>query len=331
MAETQSQALFLHKRLIENALSDDDRARLLAEAKRREEGSFEHSIAHVGAYEAAVAQLLDRALELDVAVATDDLQEGLLVTLTQDFYIRRDSDERGSLKGYLDSNRDIELQGRFTTARLIGATGQSETFGHKRLTMLAYVEGISLGDSHSRIELRPLFIGWRLLGNESTPTVDDRREVWPQQIDQFSAISDKRASAKDRAAVKSLSEEEVKVAFAEIIGEPFVPSDWGGETSDLFTNRLTMDGVPLSAAFAFKGPAHKGKLDIASMGVRGDQAIRLVSDPADLIVVQHHDSIVAAVRNLLSALARMHRRHFMVIDGESTATILREYGKLPTS
>ena len=30
---------------------------------------------------------------------------------------------------------------------------------------------------------------------------------------------------------------EGKKYFAEIIGEPFVPEDWGGEKSDLYTTR----------------------------------------------------------------------------------------------
>jgi hypothetical protein len=32
-----------------------------------------------------------------------------------------------------------------------------------------------------------------------------------------------------------VSEDAVKQVFAEIIGEPFVPKDWGGEKSDLQT------------------------------------------------------------------------------------------------
>jgi len=328
---TGAQALFLHERLIENALGELARMQLFHQVERRlTQFGDSRPGALVGAYEAAAAQLLAAAQELDVVVVRNDLRSGQLVTLTQDFYIRRDSEERGSFKARLSSERNISLRGTFSTARLVGATGQSETFGHKRFSMLAYVGDISPGTSDRRIELRPLFIGWRLTNVDGPlPFTADRREVWPQEIDQFEAITGERSRAKDRAAVQGMPEAQVKAAFATIIGEPFLTPDWGGETSDLSTTRLTRGGKPLSAAIALKGPGLKGTLQVSGMGKNGDQAIRLAHESVDLYVVQHHGPIAAAVRNLLSALARSNQREFMVIDGETTALILREYGMLP--
>jgi hypothetical protein len=290
---------------------------------------YQDEHAYISAYESVAARLLTRVRELGVAIVADDLASGELVALTQDFYFRR-GDPRGSFKASLDSDRRITLHGNLTTARLIGVTGRSEASGHRRFTMLAYTGTIDLTTLKPAVELRPAFIGWLTLGGGPFAEHDDRREVWPQQIDQFSAIAGKRATAADRRAVSRMSEESVKTAFADIIGEPFVPKDWGGETSDLFTGRLTKGGKPLSASFAFKGPALKGTLHISGMGKRGDQALRLAHEPADLLVVQHHQSIAADVRNLLSAIARMHRRRWMAIDGETTAVILGVYGKLPS-
>lgn len=48
-------------------------------------------------------------------------------------------------------------------------------------------------------------------------------------------------------------------------------------------------------------------------------------------VVQHHDQITDAVRNLLSAWARMYAKQFMVIDGQTTALILAAHCKLPAA
>jgi hypothetical protein len=45
--------------------------------------------------------------------------------------------------------------------------------------------------------------------------------------------------------------------------------------------------------------------------------------------VQHHSQIAADVRNLMSAISRQHGRLYTTIDGETTARILRTYGKLP--
>jgi len=110
-----------------------------------------------------------------------------------------------------------------------------------------------------------------------------------------------------------------------------VPKDWAGETSDLFTSRLSIDHEPITAAFAFKGPGQRGPLHPADMGKRGDQALRLAQEPADLLVVQHHNAVTAPVRNLLSAVARQFGKRFMVLDGAATAMIFRAYKQLPNS
>jgi hypothetical protein len=285
---------------------------------------------YVGAYEGVAATLITNARELSVARIEGDLGSGELVTLTQDLYIRRVTAERGAFRARLDSDRTTILKGRFSTGHLIGSTGQTETFGHHRFTMLAYVAELRLDHSPPEVELRPLFIGWRLepAPEGLPPIVDDRREVWPQQIDQFAKMAGSRPGARDMKAVAEMPEEDIERAFAEIVGEPFVPKDWGGEASDLVSSRVSIGGEPLSAAFAFKGPSHRGRLYIANMGKRGDQALRLAHEPVDLFVVQHHDAVDAAVRNLLSALARQHGKRFMVIDGAATATILRAFDKL---
>jgi hypothetical protein len=126
--------------------------------------------------------------------------------------------------------------------------------------MLAYVEKADLAGHEPSIALRPTFIGWRLAPDvPGLPSlVNDRAEVWVGEIDQFSAMRGRRVSKADLAAVSSMSEDAIKHAFADIIGEPFVPKDWPGETSDLSTTRLTIEGDPVSAAFAFKGPGRKG-------------------------------------------------------------------------
>ncbi len=138
----------------------------------------------------------------------------------------------------------------------------------------------------------------------------------------------KPPSRKEIARVGDLSEDEVKTALAEILGEPFVPKDWGGERSDLYTNRIHVDGEAKSAAFAFKGPAQRGELHPAGMGVRGDQGIRLFSEPVDLVVVQHHTKIASTVAHFMQAFCAMYKRQFMIVDGADTARVLKAYNYL---
>lgn len=59
--------------------------------------------------------------------------------------------------------------------------------------------------------------------------------VYPAQIDAFRSPLEraKPATKRDLDVLLTMPESEVKKALAEIIGEPFVPKDWGGENSDL--------------------------------------------------------------------------------------------------
>jgi hypothetical protein len=127
-----------------------------------------------------------------------------------------------------------------------------------------------------------------------------------------------------------MPEAAVKQAFADIIGEPYVSKDWGGEKSDLVTARLTVDGEPTSAAFIFKGPSVPGPLHPGNMGKRGDQLIRAFDEPVDLIVVQHCNKIENSVVRTAEGLAYDPRRprRYCIIDGADTAQILSAYGKL---
>jgi hypothetical protein len=127
-----------------------------------------------------------------------------------------------------------------------------------------------------------------------------------------------------------MPEEAVKFAFAEIIGEPFVPKDWGGEKSDLTTNRLTIDGKARSEAFIFKGPSLRGQMHPADMGTRGDQLVRAFDEPVELVIVQHCNKIANSVVRIAESLAMDIRRPrlYCILDGADTARILKAYGKL---
>ncbi len=56
-----------------------------------------------------------------------------------------------------------------------------------------------------------------------------------------------RRSVRVLEPLRKVPEEKVKEAFAEIIGEPTVPKDWGGERSDLFSSRVELDGKRISS------------------------------------------------------------------------------------
>lgn len=156
-------------------------------------------------------------------------------------------------------------------------------------------------------------------------------EVHVPQIDSFEkaqTVQDHFSKA-SLEPLKKVPEAHVKTAFAEIINEPMVPKDWGGEASDLFSSRVVLDGKRISTAFLFKGPAKFHQMTPADLGKNGDQIGRLFSEPADLLILQHCHEVTVAVRKQMRAYAQQmgNPRRFCIIDGYDTLRILKAYGK----
>lgn len=197
--------------------------------------------------------------------------------------------------------------------------------------MLGYIESLS----PNLVELRPIVIAtrWAL----PTPEFDDLQladplRLYPSLIDQFADVDfSSRLTKADLTVLKDVPEETVKRAFAEILGEPDVPKDWGGEQYDLWTTHLFVERQMLTAAVMFKGPAKFSPMTIKSLGEQGDQIDRLADTPADVLVVQHCHSITSRVANMLRAYASDFRRprRYLLIDGYDTIRILRHFGRLP--
>jgi len=98
----------------------------------------------------------------------------------------------------------------------------------------------------------------------------------------------------------------------------------------LVTSNLSIEGVRVVAAFAFKAKSVPRPLRIKEMGDNGDQGGRLFSEPADLVIVQHCDQITSAVRELMRAYAvrPAQLKPFCLLDRAETVRILRAYNKL---
>jgi hypothetical protein len=135
-----------------------------------------------------------------------------------------------------------------------------------------------------------------------------------------------RHKVADLKTLKAIPENDVKHAFAELLGVPSVPKDWGGELSDLFSPHLTIGGQRVSTAFLFKGPAKFHPMTMADLGKNGDQINRLSMEPADLLVIQHCHEITNPVRGMMRAFAQQfgNLRLYCVIDGYDTLRILEK-------
>jgi hypothetical protein len=156
-------------------------------------------------------------------------------------------------------------------------------------------------------------------------------EVHIDQIDAFVRVQDiqQRLTKTSLAPLKNVSEAEIKKAFAEIINEPMVPKDWGGEASDLFSSRVVFQGQRISTAFLLKGPARFHPMTPADLGKNGDQIGRLFDEPADLLILQHCHEVTPAVRKQMRAYAQQmgNPRQFCIVDGYDTLRMLQAYGK----
>lgn len=156
-------------------------------------------------------------------------------------------------------------------------------------------------------------------------------EVHVPQIDSFekAQIVQGRLAKALLNQLKDVPETNIKEAFAEIVNEPMVPKDWGGEASDLFSSRVVLNGQRVSTAFLFKGPAKFHPMTPADLGKNGDQIGRLFTEPADLLVLQHCHEVTVAVRKQMRAYAQQmgNPRRFCIIDGYDTLRILKAYGK----
>lgn len=156
-------------------------------------------------------------------------------------------------------------------------------------------------------------------------------------VDEIESFDGVRAvlsgSVKDRLPLDIL-EDDIQKAIESILGEPEHQNDWGGETSDLFTTRLSLNGDRVPAAFLLKGRGLGTALTSARAGKRGTQIQRLYCEPADLFVVQHvgaiDPSVADEMRLRAASLAQQRGTtiYWCLIDGTDTARLLLAYGFL---
>jgi hypothetical protein len=199
----------------------------------------------------------------------------------------------------------------------------------------AFVLGLITDISDGIIKLVPYVIANIISPSSEVPGWSGRwwnhLEIHLDSIESFAAVTttQRLLSKQTLESLRSVPEKDIKAAFAEIINEPMVPKDWGGESSDLFSSRLLFDGNRTSTAFLFKGPAAFKPMTLAELGKNGDQISRLFDEPADLFVLQHCHEVTSAVRKTMRAFAQQmgRPRLFCIIDGYDTIRVLESYSK----
>lgn len=162
-------------------------------------------------------------------------------------------------------------------------------------------------------------------------------QLYIDDIDSFDKVknvSPDMIEDKIKQGYVDLAEEDIQIAIERILREPLHKKDWGGESNDLYTNKIRFKGERMSAAFLLKGNGLKKKtLEIKDCGSNGDQILRLLQSPALIFIVQFVGNISEAVIKDIEGKVRELRADgrmawCCIIDGQDTARLLRAYGEL---
>ena len=276
-------------------------------------------------------------------IVENKLKDGCLFTHYSNYFFRG----LPRVRDALDRGKDVPLAEAYSKIRNWQADGRLEfKFHHEHLTSTSswseltrqkrmFVFGLVKDIKGSVIEAIPYVIANPVPDLLESGELGQYRlnhlEVHIDGIDTFSRVRDlsTRLTKKSLDRLRSVPEDDIKKAFAEIIGEPTVPKDWGGERSDLFSSRVQIGGTRISTALAFKGPAQFQPMTLAQLGKNGDQIDRLFTEPAELFVLQHCHEITSPVRGAMRAYAQQigRLRLYCIIDGYDTIRILEAYEK----
>lgn len=156
----------------------------------------------------------------------------------------------------------------------------------------------------------------------------DIKEVTIDDIDSFKkVISIPYSSVKS----KPIYEKKFKLGLKKILGEEGKFTDWGGETDDMFSNRVVLKGKRISTSFGLKGRGTKGSLTPKKMGKNGDQIQRLFRSAATVFFVQYYSliepSVVEQLKQFAIAKSAIENRriYYGTIDGIDTQRIIKAY------
>ena len=247
-------------------------------------------------------------------------------------------EERVALRIHTECDFDKTAWLRLSTANIKADTTRMELSQRRHLSFVGIIEEIA----DDKIFIAPLVLGapWLHPGPTGRPDFDmmfthyEFFENFVEDIDEFSAVREicRNEASEEWKSLETIPESEIKRALCSILGDPPM-KDWGGETSDHFTTSVHLSGRRVSAAFLLKGPSRFSEMKASHLGKNGDQIVRLASEPAGLLILQHSHLVSPAVRATLRAFALNPSapRRYCVIDGPDTYRLLRAYGHFPAS
>lgn len=224
----------------------------------------------------------------------------------------------------------------YHTSHLVADTGKRILQEGAREGHVTSIVGI-LHNRTEQFEIEPLVIGSPWFDHPRNADLGEDLmffgrvlgEILPEDIEQFSRMKEVSATSRDEwmSVMRSVSEEQVKQAITDLLGEP-PKQDWGGESDDHFSANVIVRGRRKTAAFLLKGPSRFAEMTLDMCGKRADQIHRMVDSDAEVCIVQHCHLIGSRVRQTLRRLTILpggSKRKYCLIDGQSTWRILKAY------
>jgi len=167
----------------------------------------------------------------------------------------------------------------------------------------------------------------------------DKPRLYVQDIDSFSKVKDVNPQQVQKYLENGflkMAEDRVKAAFTQIIGQSYVPKDWGGETEDVYSSLILLNGQRVQSSLILKGQGtvKKAETQLGNLGKNGDQLDRMFRSPSSkLFIIQSVKPFAQNVINTAEAHVSQKRSsnqhcYYCAIDGQDTAMLLFAYGLL---
>lgn len=165
----------------------------------------------------------------------------------------------------------------------------------------------------------------------------EQKRLFIQSIDSFSKVRDlnhEQVKNKLSNGFLDISESKIKEAFIGIIGQSYIPKDWGGETEDIYSSMVLLNGERVQTSIILKGTVKSKETHMADLGSNGDQLERMMrSSSSKLFLIQSVKPIGQDIINSAEAFIDQQRSkgnhcYYCTIDGQDTAMLMYAYGFL---
>lgn len=167
----------------------------------------------------------------------------------------------------------------------------------------------------------------------------DAKRLFIQSIDSFSKarnVNSEQVRGQVHNGFLDLPEQRIKEAFLQIIGQSYIPNDWGGESEDIYSSFILLNGERVQTSIVLKGngTVRGNETHLGDLGANGDQLERMMrTGSSKLYIIQSVKPIGQDIINSAEAFIDQQRSrgnhcYYCAVDGQDTAMLMMAYGLL---